>query len=204
MEKRKIYAFDFDGTLTCRDSLLEFIRYVAGGWRLLFWIASHAHLLAMMKAGMYSNHRLKEMLCARMFGGMAEEELRAAAESFAARRAGIIRPGAMDAVERALDDGATVCVVSASASLWVKPFFGALRDWIVFLTTEMEVCEGKITGRFSGSNCYGQEKVNRIRERFPDRENYVLIAYGDSRGDREMLAYADEAHFKPFRGGEKE
>ncbi len=51
---------------------------------------------------------------------------------------------------------------------------------------------GRLTGRFSSRNCYGQEKVNRLLRVEPHRETYRLIAYGDSRGDREMLAFADE------------
>ena len=52
---------------------------------------------------------------------------------------------------------------------------------------------------FATPNCKGAEKVRRILGLFPDRESYRLTAFGDSRGDREMLAMADEAHYKPFR-----
>jgi phosphoserine phosphatase len=61
------------------------------------------------------------------------------------------------------------------------------------------VKDGRLTGRFLTKNCYGQEKVNRIKELYPHREEYHLTAYGDSNGDRELLAFADEAHYKPFR-----
>ena len=67
------------------------------------------------------------------------------------------------------------------------------------LGTQVEVSDGRLTGRFLSRNCYGQEKVNRILACYPDRESYHLIAYGDSRGDEQLLAFADEAHFKPFR-----
>ena len=52
---------------------------------------------------------------------------------------------------------------------------------------------------FATPNCYGPEKVRRIREVFPDRDNYHLTAFGDSRGDKEMLDYADQGYYKPFR-----
>jgi phosphoserine phosphatase len=67
------------------------------------------------------------------------------------------------------------------------------------LGTQVEVIDGKLTGRFLSKNCYGQEKVNRILSLYPNRQEYNLTAYGDSRGDKEMLAFADESHFKPFR-----
>ena len=43
----------------------------------------------------------------------------------------------------------------------------------------------------SRDNCYGQEKVNRFLQVEPDRKSYVLYAYGDSSGDKEMIALAD-------------
>ena len=58
---------------------------------------------------------------------------------------------------------------------------------------------GRITGRLATANCNGAEKPRRILALFPHREDYRLVAFGDSRGDREMLAMADEAHYKPFR-----
>ena len=62
-----------------------------------------------------------------------------------------------------------------------------------------QIVDGRLTGRFLTPNCYGAEKVNRIRQLLPDRQHYYLVAYGDSRGDRELLAEADEAYYKPFR-----
>ena len=86
-------------------------------------------------------------------------------------------------------------IVSASIDNWVQPFFTDVK----VLGTQIEVIDGKLTGRFLTKNCYGQEKVNRILTLFPDRKDYHLTAFGDSRGDKEMLAFADESYFKPFR-----
>ena len=61
------------------------------------------------------------------------------------------------------------------------------------------VKDGVLTGRFLTRNCYGEEKVNRLNALYPNRQDYHLIAFGDSRGDKELLAFADESHFKPFR-----
>jgi phosphoserine phosphatase len=38
--------------------------------------------------------------------------------------------------------------------------------------------------------------VNRILALYPDRNTYHLTAYGDSRGDKELLAFADESHYQ--------
>ena len=96
---------------------------------------------------------------------------------------------------KAQAEGAEVVVVSASIDNWVKPFFSHL----IVLGTQVETADGRLTGRFLTDNCYGQEKVNRLRALYPNRSAYYLIAFGDSRGDKELLAYADEAYYKPFR-----
>jgi phosphoserine phosphatase len=68
-----------------------------------------------------------------------------------------------------------------------------------FLCTKVEVKEGRLTGRFLTKNCFGKQKVVRLQELYPDRKAMVLTAYGDSRGDKEMLDYANEGYYKPFR-----
>ena len=195
---RKIYAFDFDGTITNCDSLIAIIRYVSGSRRLLLWILSHLHLLLLMKAGLYSNNKLKQQLCRHIFAGMTADALSSKAKDFAHDNSHILRPLAMTTIKSALAEGSTVCIISASPSIWVRPFFHSCPG-IEFLCTEMETVNGMITGKFIGSNCYGQEKVNRLLSRHPDRDKYELLAFGDSRGDRELLAFADHSHYKPFR-----
>ena len=195
---RKIYAFDFDGTLTNRDSLIAIIRYVSGNGKLIMWMLTHIHLLILMKVGRYSNNTLKQQLCRHIFDGMTAEALAAKAEAFAHDNSHIIRPEAKPLIKSALAEGSTVCIISASPSIWVRPFFHDCPG-IEFLCTELDSADGVITGRFLGSNCYGQEKVNRLLSRYPDRGSYELIAFGDSRGDRELLAFADKAHFRTLK-----
>ena len=85
----------------------------------------------------------------------------------------------------------TVYVVSASISEWVRPWCEQMKVTDV-IATEIEVdSHNLVTGRFLSKNCYGQEKVNRFTKKEPDRRNYYLYAYGDSRGDKELLEYAD-------------
>ena len=91
-------------------------------------------------------------------------------------------------------NGDKVYVISASITEWVSPWCFAQGITHV-LCTDVEVTDSlKLTGRFRTKNCYGQEKVNRLLEIESDRHSYWLIAYGDSKGDREMLSFADEGH----------
>ena len=192
---KKIYAFDFDGTLTTKDTLIEFIRYAKGSMALGLGFLRYAHLLVLMKLGLYPNYKAKQKVFAHFFKDTTIEDFNALCKAFAASSTHLLRQDGVAAINKAIKEGAEVVIVSASIDNWVQPFFPQVK----VLGTQIEVIDGKLTGRFLSKNCYGQEKVNRILSLYPNRQEYHLIAYGDSRGDREMLAFADESHFKPFR-----
>lgn len=194
---KKIVAFDFDGTLTSKDTLLEFIRYAKGAKDFWLGFLQYAHLLVLMKLGLYPNWKAKQKVFAHFFEGMKLEEFNTLCQKFAASSSHLLRPHGIETVRQALNEGAEVLIVSASIDNWVKPFFE--NQSIQVLGTQIEVVDGILTGRFLTKNCYGQEKVNRILTLYPHREDYHLTAYGDSRGDKELLAFADESHYKPFR-----
>ena len=126
----------------------------------------------------------------------------------------LLRPKGVTLVHEALVAGAQVFIVSASIDNWVRPFFKVRGlDGVRVLGTQIEVIDGRLTGKFKSNNCYGEEKVHRICEALTtttanaygtpslsfDRSQYEIEAFGDSRGDKEMLAFADKGHYKPFR-----
>lgn len=211
-----IHAFDFDGTLTRRDTLLEFIRYVKGNKEFLIGFLKHLHLLIMMKLGIMPNWKTKRIIFQYFFGGMTLEKFNEYCEKFAKEKASLLRKKGMVAVNKAVMDGDQVVIISASIENWVTPFFthpqplpkggesGAptpntqLPPPIKIIGTKIQVVDGKLTGRFLTKNCYGEEKVRRLLEQYPDRKEYKLVAYGDSRGDHALLDFADEGHYREF------
>ena len=192
---KKIVAFDFDGTLTTKDTLIVFIRYACGTGAFVKGFLRYAHLLVLMKLGLYPNWKAKQKVFAYFFEGMKIEEFDGLCQRFAKDNQHLLRPKGIEAIQQALDKGAEVLIVSASIDNWVKAFFNTL----CVVGTQIEIKDGLLTGRFLTKNCYGQEKVNRILALYPNRSEYHLTAYGDSRGDKELLAFADESHYKPFR-----
>ena len=194
---KRVFAFDFDGTLTTRDTLIAFIHYACGTPRFLLGFLLHAPLLVLMKLRLYSNGKTKQRLFTWFFQGMSIETFDALCQSFALSHRHLLRPDTVRLLQQALSEGAEVLVVSASIDNWVQPFFSTFHlppSTFHVLCTQIEVIDGRLTGRFLTPNCYGQEKVRRILALHPDRSTYHLTAYGDSLGDRELLAFADEAH----------
>ena len=187
---KQVFAFDFDGTLTTRDTLIAFIRDACGTPRFLFGFLLHAPLLVLMKLKLYSNGKTKQRIFSWFFKGMPLETFDALCQDFAHTHRHLLRSDTVRLLEQALAEGSEVLIVSASIDNWVQPFFPS----VTVLGTQIEVIGGRLTGRFLTPNCYGQAKVRRILALHPDRYSYHLTAYGNSRGDRELLAFADEAH----------
>ena len=200
--KKKLYCFDFDGTLTTSDTLLEFIKYAKGTSRFLMVFLKYSPLLVLMKLHLYPNWKAKQQIFAHLFAGMRIEKFDALCRGFAEESQHLLRPKGIILMHEALVAGAQVFIVSASIDNWVRPFFDIRNlKGVQVLGTQIEVEDGKLTGRFKSNNCYGKEKVHRIAEVLKsfERSEYEIEAFGDSRGDKEMLAFADKGHFKPFR-----
>lgn len=206
--RKKVYLFDFDGTLTSADTLLEFIRYACGRRRFFIGFALFSPLLVLMKLHLYPNYRAKQRLFAWYFKGMSIDNFDLVCRRFAHHNQRLMRQKALDKLREIFHNNDTLCVVSASIDNWVRPFFDniskASRSDFRVIGTEVEVdTDGVLTGRFRTHNCYGAEKVRRVLEAMPqlksNRDDFWVVACGDSRGDKELLEFADEAHFKPFR-----
>jgi len=197
---RKIYAFDFDGTLTTKDTLLEFIRFAKGSGQMFRGFLLFSPLLLLMKLHLYPNWRAKQQLFSYFFKGMNIDDFNALCTHFAEQNKHLLRPAGIEKVRQAIEEEqATVLIISASIDNWVRPFFDEIDKKIQVLGTQIETNGGRLTGQFTTKNCYGQEKVNRLTALYPHREAYELIAFGDSRGDKELLDFADKGFYKPFR-----
>ena len=197
---RKIYAFDFDGTLTTKDTLLEFIRFAKGGGQMVRGFLLFSPLLLLMKLHLYPNWKAKQQLFSYFFKGMNIDDFNALCTRFTEQNKHLLRPAGIEKVRQAIEEEqATVLIISASIDNWVRPFFDEIDKKIQVLGTQIETNGGRLTGQFTTKNCYGQEKVNRLTALYPHREAYELIAFGDSRGDKELLDFADKGFYKPFR-----
>lgn len=194
---RKFFFSDFDGTLTTTDSMMSIIIYQRGRLGLALALLRLLPWLILMFMGRYSNQRTKERLLHNCFGQMTENEFNAFCQSFADSHRHILRNDLYDRLVKAKASGDEVVVVTASPENWVSRFVPEFK----VLGTKMEF-NPCFTGRFLTPNCYAQEKVNRILAAYPElktaRSRYHVTAFGDSRGDKEMLAFADEQIFKPI------
>ncbi len=193
-----LVAFDFDGTLTVRDTFMAFLFWRTQG---LPRVAALIRLVPAILA--YLSHRdrgrIKAAATKAFLGGVEASALAGDAERFASTRYNaLMRPDALETWTRHKAHGDRVIIVTASPEVIIRPFAERLgADTLVGTRLNLDAA-CKVTGRFDGQNCRGEEKVRRITQAFgPVR---LTAAYGDTAGDVEMLAMADQPHMKLFKG----
>ncbi len=194
-----LVAFDFDGTLTCRDSFRAFLAWRAGPFG---YAAGMAKLgpAVLAYATDRDRARLKAATARVFLQGDALSDLEAAAQTFAARAwVGLMRPDALACWENWRARGARLAIVTASPEFLVAPFARRLGAERLIATRLALDAAGRATAALAGPNCRGPEKVVRLRAAFgPDIR--LEAAYGDSDGDIEMLALARAPGMKVFTG----
>jgi len=195
---RAIAFFDFDGTITTKDTLLEFIRYVKGDAAFFTGFLIHSPILILYKLQIISNQFAKEMMLRYFFGKMDVAVFNNHCDKFINNKLpGLIRPKALHEIKKLQEGGATVVVVSASPENWLKSW--CIAAGTECIATKLVIANNKITGKIDGKNCHGEEKVNRIRSAYRLDEYSSVYAYGDTPGDRHMLSLATIKFYKPFR-----
>lgn len=196
--KKKIAFFDFDGTITTKDTLLEFIKFSKGTAGFYFGFIINSPYLVAYKLKLISNQKAKEKVLQFFFKGTPVEQFQALCDRFSQQvLPGLVRKKALEEIEKLKKDGVTIVVVSASPEYWIIKW--AEDNGMQTISTRLEIKEGKLTGKILGKNCHGEEKVIRIQESFVLSEYEKIFAYGDSSGDKPMIKLASDGYYKPFR-----
>lgn len=195
---KTIAFFDFDGTITTKDTLLEFIKYTKGTAAFLTGFLLNSPYLVAYKLNIISNQRAKEKIISYYFKDTPFAQFQAWCDAFAMDVVPkLIRPKAAAELQKLQQAGTTIVIVSASFGNWIQKW--AASNNLHLIATKPEVRDGKLTGRIEGKNCHGTEKVRRILEAFVLHDYNEVHAYGDTSGDKPMLDLATHAHYKPFR-----
>lgn len=195
--KQVLSVFDFDGTLTRHDSFVPFLKFAFGrrvfSRRVLMLAIPSLRFLAQRM----TRDELKAQLVSTFLTGVDAEWVSKQAENFCGVFwLQLMRPSGLASVATEIEAGSEVTLCSASPALVLKPF--ADRLGVKLIGTELEVVDGLLTGRISGNNCRCENKVLRLEAVYGPLSQYRLKAWGDTRGDHELLAAAQEANWRNF------
>lgn len=193
---KKLYLFDFDGTLTYRDTMFLYLKfYDASRFKLQF--IKHIPLFILLKLKLADPEKIKRSFISSVLKGQSRTKIeKKSQEFFDYYFPELVRKNALEFIKN-IDREKTDCyIVSASLDIWVQPF--AQHFTMNLLATQAEFVDDIFTGNFLGKNCNGPEKVLRIVEAVGTKKYDKTIAFGDTSGDKQMLAWADEAQFEFF------
>lgn len=183
----KVAIFDFDGTLTRKDTFIEFGRYAVGISNFLCALFLSAPYLIAWKCRIISSSKAKEHLFSCLFKGMDYKRFAELGQEFAMQIDTMLRDDGMQLLRKHQYDGADCYIISASIAEWIEPWAkcNGIKE---IAATMVEVDDsGRLTGRFYGKNCLGQEKVCRLESLIPNYLQYETWAYGDSDSDKPLL-----------------
>ena len=188
-----IAAFDFDGTLTRRDTFIPFLAHLS--WtRLLAALLRAAPALAGFALRLRSNEEAKAALCRAALKGRSSTELVRIARAWV--RTIPLRPALVERLRWHQQRGHHCVLVSASPDTYLQEVARYLGFDDLICTRMAVDGQGRLTGGFDGPNCWGPEKLRRLAERFGPLGRYELYAYGDSRGDQWMIDAAQHAWYR--------
>lgn len=195
--KTILAVFDFDGTLTHRDSFVPFLRYAFGNYVFMrklmgLIVPSISYLFSRM-----SRDQLKERLIAQFLTGVSEAWFKEKAQAFCEQRwSKLLRPNGLQGVAAELESRHIVTLCSASPELLLQPFAAKLN--VDLIATQLEVVNGVLTGAIQGVNCRAASKVARLQAKYGNLNQYHIRAWGDSAGDYELLNSAQEPYWRYF------
>jgi phosphatidylglycerophosphatase C len=195
VERPVVAAFDVDRTLTTRDCVVPFMCCVGGTLPFAARVGLAAPRL-LPAAARRDRDGLKAQASRLAFAGRRAVDVERAGEQFAAAvERSRLRPDTRARLHWHREAGHDVVFVSASFAVYLLPLARRLGVGTVLGTELVVGADGRLTGALVGANCRGAEKVRRLHtwleERYGGRDRVVLWAYGDSAGDRELLADAD-------------
>lgn len=193
---KKLYFFDFDGTLTYKDTMFAFLKFYNSNT--FYWqFIKHIPLFILLKIKLLDAEAVKRSFISSILKGEKKSKLEEKAQAFFQKNyPELIRANALDFIRNMDRNHTEAYLVTASLDIWTKPFADAFG--FTLLATQALFENDIFTGKFQTKNCNGQEKVNRILQEIKDKKYDKTIAFGDTSGDQPMLKWANEGHFRFF------
>ncbi|MDR3272978.1 MAG: HAD-IB family hydrolase [Flavobacteriaceae bacterium] len=192
---KRLYLFDFDGTLTNKDSLFDFLQFsFPETYKSVF--VRFIPLFLLTKLKIFSAGKTKQKLISHFLKGKQRAEIEILAQNyFEAQKDSLLRIKSLEYLKNIAREE-NKYIVTASLDIWVKPFAKYLGTRII--STQAEFVNDQFTGKFATPNCNYKEKVVRIVQEIQLSQFDEVYAFGDSNGDRPMLELATNPNFRYF------
>lgn len=195
-----IAAFDCDGTLIRGDATRRFLLMLRGPTGLAIDLFLLAQQLLTWRLGRCSTDQLKEAVLNRALQAAPLRRREAALRQLPEILFAQLRPQAVGRLRWHQQQGHRCLIVSASPEPLIAPLARHLGVELIATGCSDLLQVGPANPlRLTTPNCKGPEKLRRLERHLgvhPPSDR--LEAYGDSRGDRELLQASGRPHWRSF------
>ena len=189
-----IAFFDLDGTITSKDTLFEFIKFVVGERYFWFGVLVMSPLILLFLLKIYPSEKLKENFFSFYLKRHTEQELLQKGKEFCDTiMPQIVYPKALEKIEWFKSENYRIIIITASSSIWLGEW--CKQQNIEISATEFEVKNGIFTGKIAGKNNYGKEKAIRVQKILREETYPVSYGFGDSKADLYFMKLCDVSEF---------
>ncbi len=186
---KTLALFDFDGTLYKKDSLLEFTKFAKGFFEFYKGILLLSPYLIGLKLGLLNNEKVKIRFITYFFKGLEIEKFNSLAKSFSLEKIDQdLNKKIFLKFKEHINSNHQVFIITASIPEWIIPWSNQYK--VKVIGTKLEIIDSEITGKFSSKNCFGGEKVTRLKELINLNEYDQIFVYGSGKGDFQLLSLA--------------
>lgn len=188
--------FDFDGTVTDKETMPDFIYAAVSPGRLRLGKIILLPLILGYKVKLVSGSAIRAAMCFFGFWRVSADELKTQGQRFAKDFLPTrLRADAMERIAWHKARGDTVVIVSGGLDFYLSPW--CKEHELDLLCSALEQGRnGKLSGLYKGKQCVGEEKARLVQQRFNLSQFSRIYAYGDTPEDRQLLALADEAYYR--------
>lgn len=199
----KLGIFDVDFTITKKETLMQFFKYMIHKDKKNIKFLPRAIFLGIMYGiGIYDEKKVKETFL-KFIDGIDEKELSYIVKEFYSDvLSNILYEDAIKMMRELKSKGYKIYLISASPEFYLNEFY-SFKEVDKIIGTKFKFKDGKFIREMDGYNCKGEEKVRRLMEELKKdnievdfKESYM---FSDSLSDKPLLDLVGHPYLINFK-----
>ena len=199
MKKNKLAIFDFDGTISFKDSIKEFLKFSFGNFSFIYgYYLRFIHLLFLCFFGFFDYKKLKEKRINFFLENLHISDLQQKVDSFNSYFfPKMIKKDALKKLKWHKKEDHQIIILSASLKILLENWCS--NNSYLLIANELVLEDSILNGKLEEPDCSFGEKVNRLKKEINIDSFEYIYGYGDSESDLDFLKLVDEAYFQYFK-----
>lgn len=197
--KRGVVFFDMDGTITYRDTFLEFIKFYRGLPTFILGMVILSPFTILYFLHIFPSHKLKEfMFCFFFKNESTIRVIQKGIEFSEINMPSICRHSALKLIKWHQLRNDKIFIITASSNVWLQHWCDIHN--LEIIGTVFETKNGFFTGKIKGENCKGLQKKQEVLNILKCNQPCISFGYGNEKTDRYFLNLLDFSYNESLTG----